>query len=462
MFQLHNSLTKTKSAFVPLTPGEVKLYVCGVTVYDYCHIGHARTYATFDLLCRYLRSTGWKVTYVRNITDVDDKIIKRAAENQESCEALTTRFIEAMHDDFKALHFLTPDLEPKATETMGAMIKMIETLVLQGIAYVADNGDVYYDTTRCHDYGLLAQQDLESLQVGARVEVNSAKRNPLDFVLWKRVDDETITWASPWGAGRPGWHIECSAMSTSLLGNTIDIHGGGNDLKFPHHENERAQAEACTHQRFVNTWMHVGFVQVNDEKMSKSLGNFFTIRDILKHYDPETMRYFLLAGHYRSPVNYSQESLDHARASLETLYTALRGLVLSQTPMINQSSPDYLQFKAAMDDDLNTPLAFSLFFDMARRINAHRQHNRMDEAKELAEQLVAIANSVGFLHQSPERFLQGHVTDSFKAQVETLIARRASARANKDWQTADQVRAELDALGVLLEDSAAGTLWRLR
>jgi len=369
MLQIYNSLSKKKETFTPIEPGKVRMYVCGMTVYDYCHIGHARVLVVFDMVARTLRARGFDVTYIRNVTDIDDKIIQRANENGESIDALTGRFIAAMHEDADALGVQRPDQEPRATRHIGEILTMIGQLIQNGYAYVAPNHDVYYRVRKFANYGQLSGKSLDDLQVGARVEADEAKDDPLDFVLWKAAKPGEPSWDSPWGPGRPGWHIECSAMSTCCLGNHFDIHGGGLDLQFPHHENEIAQSEGATGEKFVNLWMHNGFVRVNEEKMSKSLGNFFTIREVLKHYDPEVVRYFILASHYRSPLNYSDDSLEQAKAALARLYTALRDLPEAAVP---PNSDAEQRFFEAMDDDFNSPVAVSVLFDLAHDINKVR------------------------------------------------------------------------------------------
>lgn len=458
--QIYNSLTGKKEVFVPLEPGKVRLYVCGMTVYDYCHIGHARVMVAFDVVIRYLRYKGYQVTYVRNITDIDDKIIRRAQETQQSFQNLTEYFIQAMHEDAQALGVLAPDLEPRATQTMDAIQAMIQRLLDMGFAYRADNGDVYYDVSQFTRYGRLANKRLDDLRVGARVDIDETKTDPLDFVLWKAAKLDEPSWPSPWGAGRPGWHIECSAMSTLHLGNHFDIHGGGMDLKFPHHENEIAQSEAANDQTYVNYWMHNGFVQINDEKMSKSLGNFFSVRDVLERYQPEVVRFFIIASHYRSPLHYSEDNLEHAKASLGRLYTALRGL-----PATNRAiDDDYkTRFQAAMDDDFNTPEAFSVLFELAREINRLR-HAKPELATHLANNLRQLGAVLGLLQDDPETFLQGHpheMAEGLSAEaIEKLIAQRNAARKAKNWAEADHIRAQLAAADIVLEDGADGTIWR--
>ena len=456
MLKIYNSLTRQKEEFKPIRPGKVGMYVCGVTIYDLCHIGHGRTFVGFDVVVRYLRYLGYDVTFVRNITDVDDKIIKRAAENQESCEALTERLIGEMHADFDALNLQRPDIEPRATLHISEIIALVEQLLANGHAYVADNGDVLFAIDSFPDYGRLSGQDLEQLQAGARVSVEEAKRNPLDFVLWKMSKPGEPTWGSPWGPGRPGWHIECSAMNSKHLGNHFDIHGGGSDLMFPHHENEIAQSCCAHHTQYVNTWMHTGMVMVDREKMSKSLGNFFTIRDVLKVYDAETVRYFLMSGHYRSQLNYSDENLNQGRAALERLYTALRGL-----PVVAAAGGEaYVErFRAAMDDDFNTPEAYSVLFDLAREVNRLKGEGAA-EAAALAGRLRELGGVLGLLEQDPEAFFKGDEADDEVAEIEALIKARNDARAAKDWPAADAARNRLTEMGIVLEDGAGGTSWR--
>lgn len=457
MLKIYNTLTRQKEEFKPLVEGKVGMYVCGVTIYDYCHIGHGRTFVAFDLVARYLRYAGYDLTFVRNITDVDDKIIKRANENGETCDELTARYTQAMHEDFAALNMIEPDFEPRATEHMAEIITMVEKLIAKEHAYVADNGDVLFAVNSFADYGKLSQQNLEMLQAGARVEVEQSKRDPLDFVLWKMSKPGEPSWPSPWGEGRPGWHIECSAMNNKILGEVFDIHGGGSDLAFPHHENEIAQS-CCAHQgQYVNTWMHSGMVQVDKVKMSKSLNNFFTIRDVLAQYDAESVRYFLLSGHYRSQLNYSEDNLKQARSALERLYTALRGI----EPTEAESDTEYAaQFKKAMDDDFNTPEALPVLFELAKAINKVKDSD-LAKAQALAAELKRYADVLGLLQQAPETFLQGAGgNDDEAAEIEALIKQRNDARAAKDWAKADEARDKLNALNVVLEDSAGGTTWR--
>ncbi len=459
VLNIYNTLTQRKEPFKPLKEGHVSMYVCGMTVYDYCHIGHARVMVAFDVITRYLRHRGYQVTYVRNITDVDDKIFNRANENGEPFTALTARFIDAMHEDERALGVLSPDQEPRATQHIGEIIAMIETLLAKEYAYTAANGDVYYDIAKFADYGKLNRRDPEQMMAGARVEVDAHKRNPMDFVLWKAAKPGEAAWESPWGAGRPGWHIECSAMSTQCLGHTFDIHGGGPDLKFPHHENEIAQSEAATGCTYVNYWMHAGAVRVNKEKMSKSLGNFFTIREVLEKYPPEVVRYFLISSHYRSQVDYSEESLREARASLERLYRALRGV----DAMAGQLEQDYAgRFAAAMDDDFNTPGAVAVLFELARDIN--RAQKEGGGAAALAAELRRLAGILGLLQDEPEVFLQAGAASSDGAgltaeAIEALIAQRNAARKAKDFAESDRIRDLLKAQGIVLNDSREGTSW---
>jgi cysteinyl-tRNA synthetase len=460
MLKIYNTLTRQKEEFKPIQPGKVGMYVCGVTIYDLCHIGHGRTFVAFDVVVRYLRYLGYDVTFVRNITDVDDKIIKRAAENAESCDTLTERLIAEMHADFDALKLQRPDIEPRATQHIGEIITLVNSLLEQKYAYVSDSGDVLFSIDSFPEYGRLSGQDIEQLQAGARVNVEESKRNPIDFVLWKMSKPGEPMWDSPWGAGRPGWHIECSAMNSKHLGHHFDIHGGGSDLQFPHHENEIAQSCCAHHTPYVNTWMHSGMVMVDEEKMSKSLGNFFTIRDVLKVYDAETVRYFLMSGHYRSPLNYSDLNLQQARASLERLYTALRGVEEGQEQTA-LSAPFDERFKAAMDDDFNTPEAYSVLFDLARDLNRAKQESVAD-ASALAACLHRLGGVLSLLQQQPEQFLQSGaaaVADDV-AEIELLIKTRNDARASKNWALADEARNKLTEMGIVLEDGAQGTTWR--
>lgn len=453
MLHITNSLTRTKEAFVPLTPGRVRMYVCGMTVYDLCHLGHARVFVVFDMATRWLRASGYQVEYVRNITDIDDKIIKRARENGETPAALTERFIAAMHEDERALGVLPPDHEPRATAYVAQMLTLIGQLVDNGLAYPAPNGDVYYSVRAFPEYGRLSGKSLDELRAGERVEVDPNKRDPMDFVLWKAAKPGEPAWDSPWGAGRPGWHIECSAMSADLLGKHFDIHGGGQDLQFPHHENEIAQSEGAHGCTFVNYWMHNGFVRVDNEKMSKSLGNFFTIREVLEKFDAEVVRFFILRAHYRSPLNYSDAHLDDAKSALTRLYTALKTVPPTAAP------PDWSRlaaqrFKAAMDDDFNTPEALAVLFDLAS------DANRGDTAA--AIDLRALGGVLGLLQRAADDFLKAGVAGEglSAAEIEGLIAARQAARKARDFAESDRIRDSLLDAGIVLEDGAGGTTWR--
>lgn len=456
---IYNTLTRRKEPFVPIEPGKVKMYVCGLTTYDYSHIGHARMFVAFDVVVRYLRHLNYDVTYVRNITDIDDKILRRAEENDEYFEDLTARFIEATREDEEALFVLRPDQEPRATAHIEQIIAMIEKLIDADYAYRADNGDVYYAVRQFDGYGRLSNKNPEELLAGARIEIGELKRDPRDFALWKSASDSEVGWDSPWGYGRPGWHIECSAMSTCCLGDTFDIHGGGSDLMFPHHENEIAQSEAATGKPFVRYWMHNGPVRVDDEKMSKSLGNFFTVREVLEHYPAEVVRYLLVSSHYRSPINYSDQGLSQARAALERLYMALRGIDTDKAHDLINSRYEKA-FCAAMNDDFNTAEALSALFDLARDLNRLRGEDA-DKAAQLARLLKKLANVLGLLQGSPEAFLRQGEADIDAAEVDALIAQRQQARADRDWALADQIRDRLTALHVVLEDGPQGTQWRI-
>ena len=457
MLKIHNTLSRNKEEFKPLVPGKVGMYVCGMTVYDHCHIGHARVMVVFDMVQRWLRASGFAVTYVRNITDIDDKIIKRAVENGESISQLTNRFITLMDEDAAALGVQKPDLEPRATDYVPQMLTMIGALERRGLAYRANDGDVNFAVREFSGYGALSGKSLDELRAGERVDVNATKRDPLDFVLWKSAknDDPADTrWLSPWGEGRPGWHIECSAMGASLLGEQFDIHGGGADLQFPHHENEIAQSEGAHGHKFVNVWMHNGFVRVDNEKMSKSLGNFFTIREVLRQYDPEVVRFFILRAHYRSPLNYSDAHLDDAKSALTRLYTALKG-ARAGVAAVDWDEAHARRFRDAMDDDFNTPVAVAVLFDLASEIN--RGTNAA-----LAAQLFGLGAVLGLLEREPQDFLQTDAAGEVGgADIESRIAERASAKKAKDFVRADAIRAELLAQGVVLEDKPGGTTeWR--
>ncbi len=466
MLQIYNSLTNQKENFTPIEANKVRMYVCGMTVYDHCHLGHARVMVAFDVVFRYLKASGYDVTYIRNITDIDDKIIARANENGEDFNTLTERFIDAMHDDERALGILPPTGEPKATDNIDEIIAMITTLIEKGFAYQGapngeGQGDVYYSVAKFEDYGKLSGRKIEDLRAGDRIAVNTDKNDPLDFVLWKMSKPDEPYWDSPWGKGRPGWHIECSAMATKILGNHFDIHGGGHDLQFPHHENEIAQSEACTGEHFANYWMHNGFIRIDEEKMSKSLGNFFTIKEVLQKYKAEEIRYFMLTSQYRSPLNYSTDQLDAAGASLDRLYTAMRGIEIGTAP----KDTDYQKrFIKAMDDDFNTPEALAALFDLARDIN--RTTDDATKASNLAALMLQLTNQLGLMEggvDSIEAWFKGgsHNADGLNDDaIEALIQQRIDAKANKDWATADKIRDELQAQGISLEDKGAETLWR--
>ncbi len=480
MLRIYNTMTGAKEDFVPREKGKVGMYVCGVTVYDLCHIGHGRTFVCFDVIVRYLRYLGYQVRFVRNITDVDDKIIRRSRENGEDMAALTSRMAEAMHRDFDALNLLRPDVEPRATETIPEIIELVRRLVERGHAYVAPDGDVLFSVESFPEYGRLSGQDLEQLQAGARVEVNSSKRNPMDFVLWKRSKPGEPEWDSPWGRGRPGWHIECSAMSRKHLGESFDIHGGGSDLLFPHHENEVAQSCCGYDGSFASCWIHSGMVMINKEKMSKSLGNFFTIRDVLQEYDGETVRFFLMSGHYRSALNYSQENLDLARQGLSRLYTALQDLDLGPAGAAAEGaaggavakgaagaegteglSPLEQAFRKAMDDDFNTPEAVSALFETAREINRLKGSDPAAAAA-LGRELRRLGGVLGILQQEPGVYLRsgGGAAGVDDELINRLVAERAEAKKNRNWAAADGIRNRLLEMGVILEDRGGETTWR--
>lgn len=455
MLQIHNTISRKKEEFKPINEGQIGMYVCGVTVYDLCHIGHARTFVNFDMVVRYLRYRGYKVRYIRNITDIDDKIIKRANERKVSAKELAENFIVEMHKDFDALNIMRPDEEPRATETIPEIIALVQRLIDNGNAYVADNGDVMFAIDTFKQYGRLSGQNLEELEAGARIEIEKTKRNPFDFVLWKMSKPGEPSWSSPWGEGRPGWHIECSAMNLKYLGENFDIHGGGSDLIFPHHENEIAQSCCACHSKYVNYWMHSGMVMINHEKMSKSLNNFFTIRDVLEHYDAETIRFFLLSAQYRSPLNYTQENLDKAKASLARLYTALRDVI----PVKAEGEDEYTKrFKELMDDDFNTPGAMAVLFDLAKAVNKEEGETKA----KLAGRLIELGAVLGILYQDPSSFLKGEDSsdDDEVSVIEALIQERKDARARKDFKAADAARDKLTAMGIVLEDGPSGTTWR--
>jgi cysteinyl-tRNA synthetase len=460
MLKIYNTLSKQKEIFRPIDARKIGIYVCGMTVYDFCHMGHARVLVMFDIITRHLKRHFPNVIYVRNITDIDDKIIERAIQNKEDIFTLTQRFIDAMHEDERALHILPPDIEPRATEAIQQMFYMITTLIEKGKAYQANNGDVYYSVRKFANYGKLSGKNLDDLEAGARVDVDLNKKDPLDFVLWKMSKTGEPSWASPWGEGRPGWHIECSAMSTHHLGKHFDIHGGGLDLAFPHHENEIAQSEGANDCSFVNTWMHVGFVNINDEKMSKSLNNFFTIRGVLENYDGETLRYFILNSHYRSPLNFSNTNLDSAKSSLTRLYTAIRGLKasLAATEEVSQRFDFEARFNQALDDDFNTPIALSVLFELAKLINSKRDTD-LDQANALAQLLVKLGGFIGILQNDADIFLK-HGASLSDAEIESKITARNTARTQKNFALSDEIRQQLDTLGIVLEDGANGTTWR--
>ncbi|PPD56866.1 MAG: cysteine--tRNA ligase [Methylotenera sp.] len=466
MLKIYNTLSREKKTFIPIEPNKVRMYVCGMTVYDFCHLGHARVMVVFDMVTRWFRASNYEVTYVRNITDIDDKIIKRANENNETIDVLTQRFIDAMDEDSAKLGIIRPDIEPRATQYIDGMINMISALIEKGHAYHAANGDVFYSVRSFADYGKLSGKSLDDLRAGERVEVDSFKKDAMDFVLWKSVKPNEPNWDSPWGKGRPGWHIECSVMSATHLGAHFDIHGGGQDLQFPHHENEIAQSEATHSCQMANYWMHNGFVRVDDEKMSKSLGNFFTIREVLKKYDAEVVRFFILRAHYRSPLNYSDKHLDDAKLALTRLYTALRGYEIIESE-IDWQQPQAARFKVAMDDDFNTPEAMAVLFDLANEVNKTK-------SLESAVLLKNLASVIGLLQRDANEFLQGVAID-LKSEdstqhnssssgsidnVDTLIAARVIAKKSKNFAEADAIRKQLADAGIILEDTPQGTTWR--
>jgi len=459
VLQIYNTLTQQKETFIPIEPGKIRMYVCGITTYDYCHLGHGRMLVVFDVIVRFLRSAAYEVTYVRNITDIDDKIINRANEEGIPFDELTAKFIDIMHEDERALNILPPDIEPRATGHMAEIIHMIEILVEKGFAYPAANGDVYYSVKQFPDYTKLSHRNLDEMMSGARVDVEDAKNDPRDFALWKSAKAGEPGWDSPWGFGRPGWHIECSAMSTCCLGDTFDIHGGGSDLIFPHHENEIAQSEGATGKEFARVWIHNGPLRIDNEKMSKSLNNFFTIRDVLVDYPPEVIRYFLVSSHYRSPVNYSTDNLKQAYSALARLYNALKGLDHEGVAPAEATEFES-RFQAAMEDDFNTPEALSVLFDLARELNRLKLEDEKDSMP-IAALLVKLGNILGVMQQTPEEFLQEGGEGVDPAYVDELISRRNQARSDKNWQLADEIRNELKALNVILEDKDGQTGWRI-
>ena len=458
MLKIYNTLNNQKEEFQPIDANQVGIYVCGMTVYDLCHMGHARVMVMFDVITRHLRRNFPNVKYVRNITDIDDKIITRAIENNEDIYSLTNRFIDAMHEDEQSLGVLSPDIEPRATDSIDKMIDMIESLSKKGLAYQGTNGDVFYSVRKFKEYGKLSGKNLDDLVAGARVDVENHKKDPLDFVLWKKAKSGEPSWPSPWGNGRPGWHIECSAMSNHFISNHFDIHGGGMDLTFPHHENEIAQSEGANNCTFVNTWMHVGFVNIDDEKMSKSLNNFFTIRDVLKKYDGEALRYFLISSHYRSPLNYSETNIESAQSALIRLYNAIKGL--NHNPVDSSLlEVDYeARFNAALNDDFNTPMALSVLFEIAKQINIERAANP-NKANTLSSQLVQLGNNLGILNYNADEYLK-RGSELSESEISKKINQREAARNSKDFTMSDQIRDELLELGIILEDSINGTTWR--
>ena len=458
MLKIYNTLNNQKEEFQPIDANQVGIYVCGMTVYDLCHMGHARVMVMFDVITRHLKRNFPNVKYVRNITDIDDKIITRAIENNEDIYTLTNRFIDAMHEDEKSLGVLSPDIEPRATDSIDKMIDMIENLSKKGLAYQGKNGDVFYSVRNFKEYGKLSGKNLDDLMAGARVDIESNKKDPLDFVLWKKAKSDEPKWSSPWGDGRPGWHIECSAMSNHFISNHFDIHGGGMDLTFPHHENEIAQSEGANSCKFVNTWMHVGFVNVDDEKMSKSLKNFFTIRDVLKNYDGETLRYFLISSHYRSPLNYSKTNIDGAQSALKRLYNAINGLNKKVDDVSPIDTNFEERFNSALNDDFNTPMALSILFEIAKQINIERTNNP-NKASALSIQLVELGNYLGILEYDADEYLkQG--SELSESDISKKIEQREEARISKDFAMSDQIRDELFELGIILEDSVNETTWR--
>ncbi|WEV49861.1 cysteine--tRNA ligase [Acinetobacter sp. ESL0695] len=467
-FVLYNSEQRKKVEFVPRKDGHIDIYVCGMTVYDYCHIGHARTVVAFDYIIRFLRSQGWKVQYIRNITDIDDKIIQRANERGESIGELTNKFIDAMNEDFAALGCVPPDQSPKATDYIDEMQNMIGTLVNNGTAYAANNGDVYFEVDKFKRYGRLSGRKLEDMQAGAsdRVDVEVEKKHPFDFVLWKHAKPSEPFWNSPWGNGRPGWHIECSAMSTCCLGNHFDIHGGGGDLPFPHHENEIAQSEAATGEQYVNYWMHVGFVNVDGEKMSKSLGNFFTIRDVMKKFHPEVIRYFIMSSHYRSPINFSDTALKESKAALTRFYNAFKVFEQSYGMAVSESvEQTYIdRFNQVMRDDFNTAEALAVIFEVSRELNRAVKEEAENEARRYHATLRYLVDILGLVQHSVDDFLKSDIGQTAlelsDAEIEELISQRVDAKKSKDFAKADEVRQHLLDKGIVLEDTRQGTVWR--
>ncbi len=460
MLNIYNTLSHEKEKFIPIKKEKVGIYVCGLTVYDYTHLGHARMLVAFDVIVRHLRAKGLNVTYVRNITDIDDKIIERALKNDEVFSDLTARFIEAMHEDEKALAVVPPDIEPRATDYIPHMIDLIEILIRKDHAYKAENGDVYFSVANYPEYGRLSRKKMDELLEGARIEIGELKRDPRDFALWKSSPDGNVGWDSPWGYGRPGWHLECSAMSMDTLGECFDIHGGGSDLLFPHHENEIAQSCCASGQKFAKYWMHNGPLRVDNEKMSKSLGNFFTVREVLKKYNPEVVRYLLISSHYRSPINYSDQSLKQSSKALERIYIGLKDLDIMNAKALVNSHFERAYF-AAMDDDFNTPAALGVLFEMVAEVNKARDTD-IDRARELGKLIVKLGNFLGILYSTPDEFLMGtESSDVDKNEIENLVKEREIARDEKNWQRADEIRAQLCDMKVVVEDSASGSKWRI-
>lgn len=461
MLKIYDTLTQTKREFKPIDEGKVRMYVCGITIYDYSHIGHARTFVSFDVITRYLRFIGYDLTYVRNITDIDDKIIARANENGEDFKQVTARFEKIMHEDFAALGMAPPDIEPKATDSIAEIIEIIENLIENGFAYQGENGDVYYNVPKFADYGKLSKQNLDALQAGERVGVATDKQSTMDFVLWKMAKPGEPSWPSPWGEGRPGWHIECSAMSKKCLGENFDIHGGGSDLQFPHHENEIAQSEAANGCTFANTWIHTGMVQVDKVKMSKSLNNFFTIRDVLKEFRAETIRYFMLSSHYRSQLSYGEDNLESANSALERLYLSLRNIDLSNLPAIDKNNLLVRRFENAMNDDFNTPEAVAVLFELAKELNRGKKVGGED-SRQLAAMLIQLGGVLGILQQNPEEYLTSSAGGDKQddALIEQLIIDRNQARSDKNWTRADEIRDQFIQMGIVLEDKDGKTSWR--
>jgi cysteinyl-tRNA synthetase len=462
LLKIYNSLTNKKEVFIPNEPGKIAIYICGMTVYDLCHLGHARTVVAFDMIVRYLRSQGYQVTYVRNITDVDDKIIKKSQEANINSTELTATMITAMEQDFAALGNTPPDHQPRATEYINEMIAMIQKLITKGYAYTSPNGDVFYRTDKFTNYGQLSGKVTEELSLGHRIQIDSHKEDPKDFVLWKPAKANEPSWDSPWGMGRPGWHIECSAMSKAILGNNIDIHCGGIDLQFPHHENEIAQSEACNDCKFSNYWLHTGAIRIDNEKMSKSLGNFFTIRDILEQHNAEAVRFFLLSSHYRSPINYSESLLEQAQIKVTKLYTALENINLENYTAETNNSEFFIKFTQAMNDDFNTANALAVLFDLAKQLNISKKlDSNQAQTQNLAYQLKNLGNILGILQQNPSDYLRYKATEDItETEINELITKRNNAKKEKNFALADEIRVELESKNIILQDSRNGTTWR--